>query len=46
MVVPHTPANICNHLAEALEDTKKLSEQEKDMIFTKNACKLLPFLAE
>lgn len=41
---PHTPATSVKLLAQALENTNKLNEQEKELAFHKNALKVLPFL--
>lgn len=41
---PHTPLTSVKRLAKTLENTNKLNEQEKELVFHKNALKLLPFL--
>ena len=43
---PYTDISACVGQAEALEDTEKLTEQQKRLMFTENAFALLPGLGE
>lgn len=41
---PYTPIEACIGQTEALEDTNKLTDEEKQMVFTTNALELVPRL--